>query len=198
MLKGASNISDLEAKKWWVKLPMVKTAQGVPLDSPVFDDPIQPANRWSGVPTYYPDIKEQQLGQQSMLGNKQQYYTNDPDLDPSMRRSVMDAADKDQKEVLDAAMIQGLVKTNDSDAAVESYLPDLLLALDRIGRILFLYYWHNDKFKDKYGQQDMMELEDSLRNVFKSLGDLTLFLKQKTIEPEGEMAGDVRLDEVLG
>jgi len=30
----------------------------------------------------------------------------------------------------------------------------------------------------------MPELEDNLKNVFESLGDLVIFLKQKTIEPD--------------
>lgn len=197
VLKTAGDISSLQTKKWYVRLPLVKDA-ATPLDSPVFDDPLQPSNRWSGVPTYYPDTKTQSLGTQAMLGNKQQYYTNDPDLDPSLRRAVTEAADNDQKEVLDAASIAGLVKTTDTDSAVDGYMSDLLLAIDRLGRILFLFYWHNDKFKERYGQQDLLELEDNLRNSFKQLGDLSLFLKQKTVEPESALAGDVSLDTLLG
>jgi hypothetical protein len=40
----------------------------------------------------------------------------------------------------------------------------------------------------------MPELEDSLRNAFEMLGDVILFLKQKTIEPyPEESSGDVDL-----
>jgi len=111
-------------------------------------------------------------------------YMDDRYVDDQAKRFATYAANQGQKEVLDTAVIGGLVKTMDSDALTDSYMSDLLLALDRLGRILFMYYWHNDKFRERYGQQDMIELEDSLRNVFKQLGELTLFLKQKTIEPE--------------
>jgi hypothetical protein len=60
-----------------------------------------------------------------------------------------------------------------------------------------MYYWHNDKFKERYGQQDMIELEDNLRNVFENLGELTLFLKQKTIEPEEELSSEAELTDVV-
>jgi len=63
-------------------------------------------------------------------------------------------------------------------------LKDVILGNDRIGRILFLYYWHNDRFSERYGDKDLVELEDLLRETFKSVGDLVLFLKQKSIEPE--------------
>ena len=49
-------------------------------------------------------------------------------------------------------------------------------------RILFSFYWHKDKFEDRYGKKDIPELEDNLRNSFEQLGDLLLFLKQKTID----------------
>jgi hypothetical protein len=60
-----------------------------------------------------------------------------------------------------------------------------------------MYYWHNDKFRERYGTQDMSELEDNLRNVFKSLGELSLFLKQKTIEPDKGDTSEARLTDVL-
>jgi hypothetical protein len=44
-----------------------------------------------------------------------------------------------------------------------------------------MFYWHNEEFEDRYGKQDLPELEDSLRNAFETLGDLTLFLMEKTV-----------------
>jgi hypothetical protein len=54
-------------------------------------------------------------------------------------------------------------------------------ALDKLGRILFMFYWHQEEFEDRYGKQDLPELEDSLRNAFEVLGDVVLFLKEKTV-----------------
>jgi hypothetical protein len=55
--------------------------------------------------------------------------------------------------------------------------------MDRIGRILFSFYWHGEEMQDRYGKKDMPELEESLRNAFEAVGDVVLFLKQKTVEP---------------
>ena len=60
---------------------------------------------------------------------------------------------------------------------------------DRIGRMLFLFYWHNDKFVDRYGDSEMRELEDVLKNTFKGVGDLVLFLKKQSIEPDASNMG---------
>jgi hypothetical protein len=95
------------------------------------------------------------------------------------------AAATGQQQVFDHSVIGGLAQTYDVSFAVDSYVPDLLKALDRIGRILFLFYWKNVDFAERYGDQDLTAMEDQLRGVFKSLGDLTLKLKQKTIDAEG-------------
>ena len=103
--------------------------------------------------------------------------------DPNAMQSAQQAGQSGQKEVFDTHMIGGMLKAVREDSLVDRYLGDLLKALDRLGRVLFMFYWHNEEFSDRYGKQDMPELEDSLRNTFESLGDVTLFLKQKTVEP---------------
>ncbi len=98
-------------------------------------------------------------------------------------QQAQEAAQSGQKEVFDTAMISGMLKSVRQDSLVDRYLGDLLKALDKMGRILFMFYWHQEEFEDRYGKQDLPELEDSLRNAFETLGDVTLFLKEKTIEP---------------
>ena len=117
-----------------------------------------------------------------------QIYNPNPANTPSPQdmMAVQQAAQTGQKEIFDTAMISSLLKRTTDDALVDSYLPDLLKAIDRIGRILFQFYWHGDKFADRYGKQDMPELEDSLRNTFEQCGDLTIFLKQKSVDPYPE------------
>lgn len=97
---------------------------------------------------------------------------------------LQQAARTGAKEVFDTAALASLVKTFRSDALVDSLLGDLVLGLDRIGRILFLFYWHNDKFEKRHGQDEMRELEDSLINSFTGVGDLVLFLKKRVIDPD--------------
>lgn len=106
--------------------------------------------------------------------------------EPMDANGVMQAAATGQKEVFDTAMIGSMLKAVRDDTMIDRYLPDLVKGMDRLGRILFMFYWHSDKFADRYGKQDLPELEDSLRNAFEMVGDVILFLKQKTIEPYPE------------
>lgn len=94
------------------------------------------------------------------------------------------AAATGQKTVFDHATIGGLSRMYDASAALDMYLPDLTKSLDRLGRIIFIFYWKNQDFAERYGDEDLAEMEDLLRGVFKSFGDLLLKLKQKSITPE--------------
>lgn len=111
--------------------------------------------------------------------------------DPKTMQVAQQAAQSGQQDVFDTALISSMLKSVRQDSIVDRYLGDLMKALDRLGRILFMFYWHNEEFKDRYGKQDLPELEDTLRNSFEILGDLVLFLKQKTIDP---MLGDTNPD----
>lgn len=94
------------------------------------------------------------------------------------------AAQAGQKHVFDQAAIGGLSKVYDTSAVVDSYIPTFMDSLDRIGRILFLFYWKHEDFNARYGSDDVVEMEDRLRSVFKQLGDLTLQLKEKAVRED--------------
>lgn len=81
-------------------------------------------------------------------------------------------------------VVGSLVKTYDSVALVEKYLPDLEQALDRVGRILFLLYWKPEDFSESYGTDDQNELENQLLSNFKSWGDMVLsfLLKNEKVQ----------------
>lgn len=109
--------------------------------------------------------------------------TYDPFYRPDSQamQVAQQASQSGQKEVFDTAMIGGMLKAVRQDSLVDRYLGDLMKALDKLGRILFMFYWHQEEFEDRYGKQDLPELEDSLRNAFEVLGDVVLFLKEKTV-----------------
>jgi len=109
--------------------------------------------------------------------------------DQSAQQVAQEAAQSGQKEVFDTAMISGMLKAVRQDSLVDRYLGDLMKALDKIGRILFMFYWHQEEFEDRYGKQDLPELEDSLRNAFEVLGDVCLFLKEKQVGNFQELQG---------
>ena len=186
-----SEVKPRQSKTYWLKLAQEYTG----VMSPSFQEPPVGQESWIRSPVQYPLTEIQNLENASLSGNKAFYEDLGP-MEEDAQQMAMQAADQGQKEVLDTAVISGIVKLMDVDTRVDSYIGDLLLGLDRLGRILFMYYWHNDKFSERYGQEDMAKLEDSLRNVFSSLGELTLFLKQKTIDAEA-MDSEAELTSVL-
>lgn len=115
-------------------------------------------------------------------------------LDPGMAKGdvdkVVDASDKGVKDVMDVSVLKALAANGSPNRMVDDYMQDLLLAMDRIGRILFMFYWHYNQFKDQYGQEKMSELEDSLRDNFQNLSDLTLFLHKSTSGTGSELFQD--------
>lgn len=127
--------------------------------------------------------------------NRDAYDPANPD--PMATQVAQDAADKGQKDVFDTAMVANLLKMTRDDEMIDEHIPDLMKGLDRCGRLLFAYFWHGDQFSERFGDSDMSELEDSLRNTFENLGDLVLFLKQKSVDanPE-ESAADIDLGHI--
>lgn len=89
---------------------------------------------------------------------------------------IIDASEKGVKDVMDVSVLKALASNGSPSRMVDDYLQDLMLAMDRIGRILFMFYWHYNQFKEQYGHEKMSELEDSLRDNFQNLSELTLFL----------------------
>jgi hypothetical protein len=112
--------------------------------------------------------------------------------DPRAVRVADQAAATGQREIFDTAAVGGLLKTTRDDQ-LDRFLGDLMKGLDRIGRILFLLNWHKEQFEEKYGKTEIPELVDSVRNAFEDVGDLVLFLKQKSIEPDPQ-ADTQRID----
>jgi hypothetical protein len=93
------------------------------------------------------------------------------------------------KEVFDVSVLSGLIDKTDISELRKDYLKDMIKGMDKVGRMLFLFYWHRDEFEDRYGAEDLQKLEDTLKDVFTSIGDLVLFLKNKTAySPEADDA----------
>lgn len=146
------------------------------------------------VPTQYQYTEALPIPELSASLTDPQIYNPNPRYDrpivpPEVER-IMQAAQTGQREVFDTAMIGTMLKAVRDDTMVDRYLGDLQKGLDRLGRILFMFYWHGDSFAERYGKQDLPELEDSLRNAFEMVGDVILFLKQKTIQPYPEEDGN--------
>lgn len=165
---------------------LVKNAIGLAPDIP---DPAMTQDPYTGVNMIMPQDKEIVLD--ALASGRRPDYAET--VSPADQRGMLEAALSGQKEVFDTAAIASLVRTSDNDEMITKYLSEIIRGLDRVCRVLFLYYWFNEKFRDRYGQENMVELEDQLKNVVTSLGDLVLFLKQRRVE-SGPMLLDADLD----
>jgi hypothetical protein len=103
-------------------------------------------------------------------------------IDPRYVQQAVQMASNGQKEIFDAHMIGTLAKYVGVGDKITEYLPSLVEAMDRLGRILFLLHWETDKFKEMYGRGDLPELVELVTNVLKNTGDLVIFLKRKSPE----------------
>lgn len=90
------------------------------------------------------------------------------------------AASDDMPHVFEHGIVGNLVQTFDSVAMIDKYLPDMEEGLDRLGRLLFLFYWKPRDFEDAYGTDDMSNLENQILSNFKSYGELVLDLLKKS------------------
>lgn len=148
-----------------------------------------------GAPVQYNQGMAQRV--QPLMYTDRTPYNPDTRLDNPTLQAAESAEGTGRKDVFDTTVLAGLIKTMNTADVSDRMVGDVMLGLDRIGRLLFMYYWHNDKFQDRYGKQEMNELEDALRNTFKGVGDLVLFLKKKSIEPDLSVRGtDVDLKQI--
>ena len=143
---------------------------------------------------FAPNFPEPEYGYDDYSGVQEQFPQDDdmpvdmpmppPDayLGKLERQQINEAVATGQKDVFDTSAIASLVRTADSQDLITQYLSDIILGLDRINRVMFMFYWLNEQFRDRYGQENLVELEDQLKNVSKSVGDLVLFLKQRQVE----------------
>jgi hypothetical protein len=133
--------------------------------------------------------QEQTTAQPRALPNPESYTAGNyvPGADPHTPQMALaqQAQDSGRKELFDTAGITAMLRSVREESMIDRYLDDLIRAVDRWGRILLNFYWHNEEFEDRYGKQDLPELEDTLRNAFEVSGDGVLFLKQKTVKPFG-------------
>ncbi len=176
--------------------PMGNLIQGAP-SAPPFPDPNIGADdvMGSNVPTM--TRSEHQVGIPDMSASKTDRSIYDPRTpDPKSMAVAQQAAQTGQKEVFDTSAMGALLKSVRPDNMIDRYLGDMMKGMDRTGRVLFNYYWHGEEFEDRYGKQDMPELEDGLRNSFEGQGDIVLKLKQKTVDPDMTEGSSIDLSQV--
>jgi len=149
------------------------------------------------VPTTEFEPKNQRVGMPKEYVRQQirpVHYVDDGAFDTARQ-----AEQTGSKDVMDASAMTSMLRNMRDDQLIDRFVPSLASALDATGRLLFQYYWHQEDFAERYGDRDMPELEDGLRNLFEALGDMTLKLKQKSVDPYPEDTdGGVDLTDIAG
>lgn len=115
-------------------------------------------------------------------------------IDPRYVQDAVRMAQNGQKEIFDTQMIGALAKYVSVGDKISEYVPSLVEAMDRLGRILFLLHWDTDKFKEMYGRSDLPELVELVTSVLKNTGDLIIFLKRKSPELSINMSKSEAVD----
>lgn len=164
--------------------------------APAFPEPLMATDTFmgSGLPMAMP--QEEEIPIEGMQG-----MPNEPNMSapvqgmPEMASQIQQAAQLGQKEVLDTSVMSNLLRGSQNETLIDRHLPNLMKGVDSKGRLLFNLYWHHDKFEDRYGSGALPELEDALKNSFEADGDVTLELKQKTIEPYPDEGVDAEFGE---
>ncbi len=85
------------------------------------------------------------------------------------------------RNLFEHGILGALATTSSTIDKVGTYIPDLTAAVDKLGRILFLFWYKAEDFKKIYQVNEYTKYEDLLVNTFKNLGDIVLSLKKKAI-----------------
>ena len=104
-------------------------------------------------------------------------------LPPELQATTQNALQRGQTDVLDASILSSMMATSDSAQYIRKFLGDLLTGVDRLGRILFVMYSHDDEFRESFGPQEFEDLRDEIVDSFKSLGKVFLDLREKLSSP---------------
>lgn len=102
-----------------------------------------------------------------------------PLLPPEVVRKASNAANQGVTEVFEADMVKALLDVADVSELKGDLVTGIVQGMDKKGRMLFLFYWHNDAFEEKYSEAELRQLEDLLRQVFVKDGELVLMLREK-------------------
>ena len=191
--KAQDNLVNVAMPAPLEQLPSVDPYSGVPVYQTPYVDMTQ--GQYTGVPGLPPEggltrginiggEMERSMGQGEYPDEHNDSMDGALPIDEEARRLAEEAAAAGQRHVFDQAAIGGLAKVYDTASVVDSYIPDFMDTVDRLGRILFLFYWKHEDFNQRYGSDDMVQMEDRIRNVFKQLGELTLSLKEKAVQKD--------------
>jgi len=98
-------------------------------------------------------------------------------MEPGQIKETMKA--KNLPFAFEHGVIGGLIDTFDAGHMLDEYLPALETGLDRLGRLLFLFYWKPQDYEKLFGADELLQRENELLSLFLSFGKTLLNLQKK-------------------
>lgn len=92
--------------------------------------------------------------------------------------SIKRAAATKDKQIVEATIMSELLSDPDMYETIGEYLPDIMEAVDKMGRILFLARLKSDKLSDDMDPEALSDLITAIRNTYRSLGENCVRLEQ--------------------
>lgn len=99
-------------------------------------------------------------------------------LGPGSRQAVFDAAQTNDAQITEAAIISELLQVPDMFEQIAEYTPDIEEAVDKLGRALFLTRVNVNVLADNIAPDQVMTFMSSIKNVFRNLGETLIKLQQ--------------------
>ena len=98
-----------------------------------------------------------------------------------------DAALLGDPQVFDAAAVAAFARPKALREIFQNYAPSLDGAVDKLGRALLLLYTQTRDVREKIGDEAHRDLEQRVRDVFRSLGDTLSLLREHgdQLAPDG-------------
>ena len=93
-------------------------------------------------------------------------------------------------QIFDAAAVATFAKSKALREIFQNYAPTLDNAVDKLGRALLLLYTQTREIREQIGDEGHKQLEEKVRDVFRSLGEAVILLEQygDQLSPEGQPA----------
>jgi hypothetical protein len=117
-----------------------------------------------------------------MRGDSMRSLVDSPEAwSPFDRNRVADSAINKEPEEFSTTLFSALLRNTDDDAVLEEVKPKLLAGVNGLGQLLLSVYANGEQYADRYGKNEIPSLQSSLRNAFKQLGEVVIWLENKTV-----------------
>lgn len=133
-------------------------------------------NNWDFTPNYRVEHKNIERKMSPNLPNSQ-YERTKNDVDNLIQLSKLE-----DLKIFDDGMIGILQSLQSPESVLQREIPSLVQAMNRLGRILFIIWYHAYLVKESFEIDEYGEFEERVQDTFDSLGKIILKLQKKDLQ----------------